>query len=507
MSQLKRGAILSYGIMFLTNTVGLLLTPFIVKKLGDGEYGLYMLIGSFVGYLMVLDLGLNNTIIRYVSKYRAEKDKISQSNFLSTCIYIYAAMSFFLVVIGLFLFINLDSIFSDSLSVIELSKAKVMFLVLIFNIAITLPGGAFEAICTAYGEFVYPKKMRILRYVVRTIAVVALLYYGGDAIGLVIVDTVMNLSIIISNGYFVIKKLKVRFKFYSFDQKLINQIFSYSFWIFLVVIVYQFQWKAGQVLLGLKTNTTLVAIYAIGVFLGSYYATFATSISSMFLPKATKMFVGKANGKEISDMSIKIARITLIVLFLILGGFILFGKEFIELWVGATYKNSWVIGLFIMVTLTNSLTQSFLTSILKAMNLYRFKSLTYLLFVTLGLLLGYLLIDEYNEVGLITGVCVGVVISQIVLNIYFMKKIKFNIVRFYNEVYLKMTVFFGVFLVVGYFINKLFPDYHWVSLFLKLVMFTIIYLFVTYFSLMNEYEKKLFRSMLIKIPFFNKNRI
>jgi O-antigen/teichoic acid export membrane protein len=43
--------------------------------LGDEEYGLYTLIGAFVGYLSILELGLNNAIIRHVAKYKVEKNK------------------------------------------------------------------------------------------------------------------------------------------------------------------------------------------------------------------------------------------------------------------------------------------------------------------------------------------------------------------------------------------------------------------------------------------------
>lgn len=51
MSQLKKGAALSYLTIILTNVVGLALTPFIIKYLGNDEYGLYTLIGALVGYI------------------------------------------------------------------------------------------------------------------------------------------------------------------------------------------------------------------------------------------------------------------------------------------------------------------------------------------------------------------------------------------------------------------------------------------------------------------------
>ena len=67
MSQIKKGAALNYTSIILTNIVGLLLTPFIIRKLGDAEFGLYSLIGAFVGYIAILDLGLGNTVVRFVA--------------------------------------------------------------------------------------------------------------------------------------------------------------------------------------------------------------------------------------------------------------------------------------------------------------------------------------------------------------------------------------------------------------------------------------------------------
>ena len=201
MSQLKKGVLLSYVTIFLTNIIGLVLTPFIIKSLGDAEYGLYILIGAFVGYIGVLDLGLNNTIIRFVAKYRAEKDKEGEENFLAITMLIYIIISFIVVIFGVLMYYNLDTFFSNSLTLNELEKAKVMTVILIFNLAITLPGGAFTAICTGYEHFVYPRAINIGRYVIRFIMVVALLTAGGDAIALVILDTIMNLLVIFFSDF------------------------------------------------------------------------------------------------------------------------------------------------------------------------------------------------------------------------------------------------------------------------------------------------------------------
>jgi O-antigen/teichoic acid export membrane protein len=71
----KIGVILSYVMMLLEVLSTLLLTPYILRSLGDAEYGVYKLSESIVAYLMLLDLGVGSAVIRYVAKFRANNDK------------------------------------------------------------------------------------------------------------------------------------------------------------------------------------------------------------------------------------------------------------------------------------------------------------------------------------------------------------------------------------------------------------------------------------------------
>lgn len=64
MNELKAGAILNYIAICLNMVVGLIYTPFMLRMLGQSEYGLYSLASSVIAYLAVLDLGFGNAIIR-----------------------------------------------------------------------------------------------------------------------------------------------------------------------------------------------------------------------------------------------------------------------------------------------------------------------------------------------------------------------------------------------------------------------------------------------------------
>jgi len=72
MNQLKAGAALNYVVIILNMLVGLLYTPYMLRMMGQSEYGLYSLVASVISYLTVLDLGLGNAIVRYTAKFRAE---------------------------------------------------------------------------------------------------------------------------------------------------------------------------------------------------------------------------------------------------------------------------------------------------------------------------------------------------------------------------------------------------------------------------------------------------
>jgi len=489
MSQLKSGAILSYINILLTSAIGLGITPFIIKSLGDSEYGLYTLIGSFVAYLSLMDLGLNNTIVRFVSKYRAEKDLEGERKFLGTTMLIYLAISVAIVILGMIIYFKLDNIFSQSLTLAQLADAKVMFLILVFNLAITLPGGAFTAICNAYESFVFPRSVAIIRYLLRALTVIAVLNLGGKAISIVIIDTFYNILVIHFTIYFTLTKLKIQFSFKEKDWKIVQQIFSYSVWIFMFGIISQFQWNIGQVILGIKVNTIEVAVYAVGILLGSYYGAFSGAISGLFLPRASKMVLQNTN-LELTDMMIKIGRLSFVPLMLILLGFILFGKEFIYLWVGKRYENSWLIALLIMIGYTIPLLQSFTTSVVEAKNMVGYKVKVFGVSLTLGIVLGYIFIPKYGGVGMIIGIFIGWMMAQFIMNLFYSSHLKLNISRFFKETTLTFILPICICLFIGIIINQI-QGQGWVNLILKCLLFSASYVLFIWILGLNKFERQL----------------
>jgi len=502
LSQLKRGVLLSYLNIFLTNVLGLLITPFMVHRLGNSEYGLYMLVGSLISYIGILDFGLSSTIIRFVAKHRAEKRKKEEENFLATVMLIYTIISAIIVLSGIAIYFNLGSIFKK-LSIAELHEVRIMFAILILNLAVTLPGGVFTGICSAYEQFVFPNALSILKYIVRSFILVIILLSGGTVISIVVLDTIVNLITIFLSMYYVFTKLDVVFKLHKFQKSIVIQIFSFSVWIFIFSLVSQFQWRSGQIILGIVSGATAVAIYGVGIMLGSYYGVFSTAISDVFLPRATTMIVSSATNHELTSMMIRIGRFSLIFLLMILGGFVLYGDQFVNLWLGPTYHDSWIIALIIMLTYTVPLVQSFANSVLEAKNKFAFKAKTYIILIVAGTCLGYYLVRYFGTIGIIIGTSAGWLSSQIILNIYYQKVIKLEILRFFKELFNRLLLVFLLVLVIGYAFNYI-PGNNWAIFSIKVSLYLAVFFSLMFYYGLNIYEIKMFKEL---IPVFsNRNR-
>lgn len=489
----KKAAILSYIKLGITNIGGLIVTPYIIKMLGNEEYGLYVLIGAFVGYLSILDLGLNNAIVRYVAQYQAEKNKLAEENFLAISIIIYLGIGLLLVVLGSVFYFNIENLFGSTLNFEQLEKAKWMMLILIVNIGFTLPGGAFTGICTGYEAFIFPRWLSIIKYILRVFLVVVILNFGARALGIVILDTILNFAVILTTIWFVFYKLKVTIRLHQFKWMFIEDIFGYSFWIFLYALVHQFQWYTGQVILGTHMSTVTVAVYGVGVMLGLYFTNFGIIITQLTLPKAVQSISMQKKPEILTNQMTKIGRISFMLMLFVFGGFVIIGQDFIRLWVGKTYDNAWYIAVGIMLVYIIPMAEGYANNILEAKKLLRFKTLCFLTACAIGMLIGGLLSYKFGELGMIIGLIIPLFISQWgIMNYYYYKKLNLNIGYFFKSS-LSIFVFSGATITILYKIFVLFPISSWHNLIVKSLIYSIIFL-SGMFIISNSDEKNLIRT-------------
>ena len=154
MNQIRVGIVLNYTLIVINVLVGLLYTPYMLRMMGQSEYGLYSLVASVISYLTVLDLGFGNAIVRYTAKFRAEGKQKEQYEMFGMFLIVYLVIGILALIAGLGICLNVESIFGDTMSAMELHRARIMMALLTFNLVVTFPFSVYGSIITAYERFV-----------------------------------------------------------------------------------------------------------------------------------------------------------------------------------------------------------------------------------------------------------------------------------------------------------------------------------------------------------------
>lgn len=490
-NQRKIGAILSYVVIALNMVVGLAYTPFLIRSLGQSEYGLYSIVYTVISYLTVMDMGFGNSIIIYTARYINQGDKEKQDKLHGMFFLIYCVIGVIATIIGIILFFNVDTLFGNTMTIEELSKARVMMLILTFNLAITFPLSIFGNIMVAHEKFVLGKSVKILQILLQPMMMIPLLLLGYKAIAMVIVVTITNIICLLLNTFICIKNLNVRLKFKGFDFTLLKEIFAYSFFIFLNQIIDKANWSLGQFLLGSLVGTVATAIYAVSSQLNNMYMNFSTAISNVMLPKITKMEDRKASNKEFTDVFVKTGRIQYLLMALIITGFVLFGKAFINWWAGPGYEDSYLIACILMIPATIPLIQNIGLSILQAKNLYKYRTIIFFGIAILNVVMSIPLTKIYGGIGTAMGTAVSLILGQcIILNIYYHKKVGINMIEFWKNI-LRMSIPIVFVALFGIGLNILIVSNSILILALKIILYSIVYVLIMWFFGMDNYEKNL----------------
>ena len=232
----------------------LLFTPYLIRSLGQAEYGLYSLALSLTGYFLLLDAGVGNAMVRYLAKFRVAEDLDQQQRFLGLSILFYAGMGVVILLLGALLQGNLPFIFGRGLTGAEVEQVSAMLTITLVNAAITLVASAFDRAIIAYERFVFSRCMSIAQLVLRVFVVAGLLYAGYRAVAVVTVSLVLTCVFGAVSVAYVLLRLKLRPLFSGMKLSFIREVLSYSGFIFIQMVAMQLNLMSNQVLLGMMAS-------------------------------------------------------------------------------------------------------------------------------------------------------------------------------------------------------------------------------------------------------------
>ncbi len=492
MNQRRIGAVLSYVHMAANAVINLLYVPLLLYYIGQDEYGLYKLLASFIAYFGVMDFGLNAAITRFYIRYLALNDHRRISILLGMGAMFYLIIIAIISFAGVLVFFQIDNIFSMALTTNEIIEAHYIFVLLVFNVALSFGSQIYITTIVAHERFVLLKGSALLKVLLQPLLIIFILQYYQNALAVVAAQSLFNLINTVLYVWYAHTKLKVRLTYHGLDREMLKEMRSLAFSVFVVFIVDQIFWQTNQIVIGAYEGTAAVAVYAVASQIYMNYCQFSTIIPGLLGPKITTMVTLKASAEELSEQFIKIGRIQYFILLGLLSAFAIYGRDFIYWWAGESFTDAYWITICIIVPFTIDLVQNLGLTILQAQNRYSFRAIVYCLAGVVNLVLVFMVVKKYGGIGcaLTTGL-IMFVSNGLIMNYYYSKYIHLQIMRFWGELG-KISLAVIPVLVIGWMFELFRINGDYILLGFKLVFYSLAYYLFMYHLAMNYYEREIF---------------
>jgi len=436
MKNRKIGIVISYGNAILNMFCGLFLSSFLLRMLGQTDYGIYQTVCSFANYLVLLEFGTGTVITRNIVRCRAAKQEEDIQKNISTVWTVNVILSVLLVVAVSLFYGVIPRLYVNTFTHEQIMYAKKIFafqaVYLLISFFTTLPQG----IMLGFERYQMQPIIAIIRLIVRTIALVLLIFCYRLAIIIVFVDLAISLAVFLFDIWYCKTQLGIRFSIKEFDKAVFADALPFCAAIFIQCLVNQANNNVDKFILGIKLGPESVAIYSVGLYIYSVFSSLTTIPISMYAPQTIKEVQGGILGRSLENFLIQPSRLIVLVGGTILFGFISVGRQFIVLVYGAEYTIAWIVALIIMFPMFLNMANGIIINVLDAMNLRLSRSVALLFTTVVNCLLTLLWVDCWGMIGASVATAICTVAGQITLmNIYYTQKLHIDILYMYCETF------------------------------------------------------------------------
>jgi O-antigen/teichoic acid export membrane protein len=494
----RLGAFLSYVYMVVNVVVLLIYVPVLLNTIGKEEYGIYQLIGSVMAYVISINGVLSAGVGRYYCKFLAEGQFDKAENTLAISRRLYGILSIIALVLVGVLTVFFRKAYSGLFSDTQINECTAMLFILGINTVVTMSNSISIAAITAYERFAFLKLSSLVVVVVQPFLVIILTTIYPRALTVALVVLAMNLACSFAQGLYRKFVLKVGRNYYGWDSKLAKSLLGFGGAIMMVTIADQIFWKTDQLIVGYLFGASSVAVYAIGAQIYQVYMNLGSAAGAVFLPRVSELYHKNHDLKGISDLFIRFGRLNCILLLYILGAFALFGQEFIQLWVGDGFFDSYLVALIVMVPFTIDLIQNLGLTILQVTNQYYFRGFIYLFIAIVNIFLTFALLSIFGLPGAAISTAVSMFLGNgLIMNWYYSRKVGLDVSRFWMEIcYIVFPALLATGLTLLIYLSIPFQWGRLCHFLIGCAVYSFLYLVFEWRFGFNSYEKNLINKVL-----------
>jgi O-antigen/teichoic acid export membrane protein len=324
----------SWSALAVNVAVGIFLSPFILHRLGDAAFGVWVLIFSVTGYYGLFDLGIRSSIIRYVSKYTATGDREKLTSFVNTALFSYTSIGMASMALTALLSSSVERVFKIPPEMH--SQAHLLLLMVGASVSLGFPMGVFGGMLEGLSRFYILNWTSIGSSLARAALIVYFLNRGYGLVTVALITVVLPVISSIVRGIIVFRLCPVALGLKYVDRASFRHMANYGSTTFLVMIAARLRFRTDALVLGTMMSTVAVTYFNIGSRIVDYAQEFVSSLAQIFVPMASQ---SEATGNLDRVRKIYIAgnRACAFLALPIATTLIVLGKHIIRIWVGARY--------------------------------------------------------------------------------------------------------------------------------------------------------------------------
>jgi O-antigen/teichoic acid export membrane protein len=365
------GAVTNWAAFAATLLVAFFLAPYLIRTLGDARYGVWCVVEAILAYFTLLDLGIAACLVRFVARYDATNERARLNKLVSACLFLFLGAAACVILLGCALIPLVSSGLERKLG--EKSDVAPFALLMLANLALTLPLSVFPSILDGLQRFATKSAVRLVFLGVRVGGIVYAMESAPGLWSLALVFTATNLLEHAVMAFMTFRFLPgLRLSWRIVDRATLREVRGYSVDAFLAMLAGRITVQTGAIVVGGFLTAAAAAHYAIAARL--------VEMAKNLLRSATTTLTPAVSEREATGDLDGIRRVfvdgTRWVLYLVLPihlGLLAFGRPFLARWIGGERYAEWCFPVvaILSTTLTIGVAQSVAARILYGMGKLR----------------------------------------------------------------------------------------------------------------------------------------
>ena len=319
--------------------IGLLISPYIARKLGSERYGIWALVFSLVEYLWFFDLGFNTSVTQFVAKYRARNEPDQINRVINTGLLYFCGVAIVFALATLLVAWRGVDLFKIA-DPVNREDFRALILIAGLGWALNFPLHFFSSCLDAFQRYDHLTRTWVAQLLIRSVGCALLLYFG---FGLKELGAVVVLGQLVGNGLAmlafrsVFPEMRLSSLYVKFS--LVKEMWSYGVHSFVANISNLLLNQGAPVIIGHFSKVSFVGYYTFPSKLLGYSVEAVTRVGFVTRSNVAEM-QAKGDEKAVYSLGLYLNRYC-VTLFLPLVIFLLvYGTELMRRWVNLEFATA-----------------------------------------------------------------------------------------------------------------------------------------------------------------------